>query len=38
MGARKDADYGLIYAPDSAAEALKNAENFLKKAKELLKR
>ena len=36
MGARKDADYGLIYSRDSAGEAIGNAGSFLKKAKEIL--
>jgi uncharacterized protein (UPF0332 family) len=37
MGARKDADYGLIYSPDTAEEALKNASEFIGQAKKILK-
>ena len=37
LGARKDADYGLIYSPDSADEALDNAGEFLGMAKKILK-
>lgn len=36
MGARTDADYGLAYSKTSASVSIKNAENFLKRAKELL--
>ena len=37
MGARKDADYGLIYSPDAAEESLNNAAEFMAKAREILK-
>jgi uncharacterized protein (UPF0332 family) len=37
MGARKDADYGLIYSPDTAQEALDNSGEFIALAKKMLK-
>lgn len=37
MGARKDADYGLIYSPDTAEVALNNAVEFMGITRRILK-